>query len=335
MSIFAPRKRKMQPSIDIKPSCDAMKTHGMKGAFFCTFSSKKATAHFSLNNYTQSISGEFSCCSFTGKERDEETGYGYFSARYMDHELLTSFISVDRYASKYPSISSYAYCAWNPIAIIDPKGDSLFALDRLSQVVLMNLTGPYRKRILFDSRGAASIDYSGLSENEKKDMESNAEVKLLKDIIDSPQKILFELSDLFLCTDKNGNKKSGYLAKKDENGVMNASRGGLDAWDDYTFLPREGFDGQVVVSEYGSWSSGGFTVSMSEIITHELAENYARTVHKCNYKPNPEGDTEMAKLGAHEYANRRMNNPHKAYTFKYNRVNNPKYKIRLNEYYGY
>ena len=29
--------------------------------------------------------------TFTGKERDEETGYGYFGARYMDHELMTSF----------------------------------------------------------------------------------------------------------------------------------------------------------------------------------------------------------------------------------------------------
>ena len=62
---------------------------------------------------------------FTGKERDEETGYGYFGARYMDHELLTSFISVDRYAVKYPSISPYAYCAWNPIRLIDPTGDTI------------------------------------------------------------------------------------------------------------------------------------------------------------------------------------------------------------------
>ena len=132
----------MQPPVDSKLSCDAMKIHGMEGVFFCTFSSKKATAHFSLNNYTQSISGEFSCCSFTGndprkgwriplnrikynEQRDEETGYGYFGARYMDHELLTSFISVDRYASKYPSISPYAYCAWNPIKLIDPSGDTV------------------------------------------------------------------------------------------------------------------------------------------------------------------------------------------------------------------
>ena len=63
--------------------------------------------------------------TFTGKERDEETGYGYFGARYMDYTLMTSFISVDRYASKYPYISPYAYCAWNPIRLIDPNGDTI------------------------------------------------------------------------------------------------------------------------------------------------------------------------------------------------------------------
>ena len=63
--------------------------------------------------------------TFTGKERDGETGYGYFGARYMDYSLMTSFISVDRYASKYPFISPYAYCAWNPIKLIDPTGDTI------------------------------------------------------------------------------------------------------------------------------------------------------------------------------------------------------------------
>ena len=40
--------------------------------------------------------------TFTGKERDEETGYGYFGARYMDHELMTMWLSVDPLADKYP-----------------------------------------------------------------------------------------------------------------------------------------------------------------------------------------------------------------------------------------
>ena len=58
----------------------------------------------------------------SGKERDEETGYGYFGARYMDHELMTMWLSVDPIADKYPSISPYAYCAWNPVKLVDPDG---------------------------------------------------------------------------------------------------------------------------------------------------------------------------------------------------------------------
>lgn len=60
--------------------------------------------------------------TFTGKEKDEETGYGYFGARYMDHELMTMWLSVDPMADKYPSISPYAYCAWNPVKLVDPDG---------------------------------------------------------------------------------------------------------------------------------------------------------------------------------------------------------------------
>ncbi len=58
----------------------------------------------------------------TGKEHDEETGYSYFGARYMDHALLTGWLSVDPLADEYPSISPYAYCGWNPIKLVDPDG---------------------------------------------------------------------------------------------------------------------------------------------------------------------------------------------------------------------
>ncbi len=68
---------------------------------------------------------EFHPFVFTGKEKDAETGYGYFGARYMDHELMTSWLSVDPMADKYPSISPYAYCAWNPIKLVDPDGNEI------------------------------------------------------------------------------------------------------------------------------------------------------------------------------------------------------------------
>ena len=59
---------------------------------------------------------------FTGKEKDSETGYSYFGARYLDHELTAGWLSVDPMADKYPSLSPYAYCAWNPVRLVDPDG---------------------------------------------------------------------------------------------------------------------------------------------------------------------------------------------------------------------
>ena len=44
------------------------------------------------------------------------------SNAYMDHELMTMWLSVDPMSDKYPSISPYAYCAWNPVKLVDPNG---------------------------------------------------------------------------------------------------------------------------------------------------------------------------------------------------------------------
>ncbi len=93
-----------------------------RGVFFFTISSKNATCRFNICNCVQDISNDSASFTFTGKERDEETGYGYFGARYMDHELMTMWLSVDPMADKYPSISPYAYCAWNPVKLVDPDG---------------------------------------------------------------------------------------------------------------------------------------------------------------------------------------------------------------------
>ena len=59
---------------------------------------------------------------FTGKEKDEETGFSYFGARYYDCDLSGLFLSVDPMSDKYPSISPYAYCAWNSVKLVDPEG---------------------------------------------------------------------------------------------------------------------------------------------------------------------------------------------------------------------
>ena len=51
-----------------------------------------------------------------------ETGFSYFGARYYDSDILTAWLSVDPMADKYPSLSPYAYCAWNAVKLVDPEG---------------------------------------------------------------------------------------------------------------------------------------------------------------------------------------------------------------------
>ena len=58
---------------------------------------------------------------FIGKERDVESGYDFFGARYFISPFK-HWLSVDPWADKYPQISPYAYCMWNPTTNLDPNG---------------------------------------------------------------------------------------------------------------------------------------------------------------------------------------------------------------------
>ena len=59
--------------------------------------------------------------TFSGKERDGETGYSYFGARYYNSDI-SIWLSVDPLSDKYPNLTPYAYCANNPIILVDPDG---------------------------------------------------------------------------------------------------------------------------------------------------------------------------------------------------------------------
>ena len=62
--------------------------------------------------------------TFSGKERDEETGFSYFGARHYNASL-SIWLSVDPMADKYPSTSPYTYCANNPVKLVDPNGEEI------------------------------------------------------------------------------------------------------------------------------------------------------------------------------------------------------------------
>ena len=62
--------------------------------------------------------------TFSAKEKDTETGLSYFGARYYSSDL-SIWLSVDPMSDKYPSLSPYAYCADNPVKLVDPNGDTI------------------------------------------------------------------------------------------------------------------------------------------------------------------------------------------------------------------
>ena len=83
----------------------------------------------SISVFPYAIFAPFSASDFTGKETDCETSYSYFGARYYDPTLLTSWTAVDPMSDKYPSLSPYNYCAWNPIKLVDPDGNEIWIRD--------------------------------------------------------------------------------------------------------------------------------------------------------------------------------------------------------------
>ena len=88
---------------------------------------------------------------FTGKERDQETGYDYFGARYYSSELSV-WLSVDPLASKMPSLSPYMAFKNNPVKYIDPDG----RLPIVSSVVGF-IKGAFAKRSNFEKKGTTRM----------------------------------------------------------------------------------------------------------------------------------------------------------------------------------
>jgi RHS repeat-associated protein len=82
-----------------------------------------------LRSYTLG-SGANNKYYFTEKERDTETNYDYFGARYYDSELAR-WLQVDPLADKYPGWSPYNYTVNNPLRFIDPDGNQVVQPDPL------------------------------------------------------------------------------------------------------------------------------------------------------------------------------------------------------------
>ena len=101
---------------------NAQKSNYDNTQIHCNVEQLTTPAH-NIAPHLHPISWPFSRSSCNGKEKDYESGFHYYGARYYWSEMLTGWLSVDPMMDKYPNISSYNYCVWNPVKLVDPDGE--------------------------------------------------------------------------------------------------------------------------------------------------------------------------------------------------------------------
>ena len=235
---------------------------------------------FTHTNFPLSVSFADNHTCFSAKERDSETGLSYFGARYYSSDL-SIWLSVDPMSGKYPSLSPYVYCADNPVKLVDPNGEYLEVADNDdTHNDLLSIVGKtHRDRVIFNKDGSVSVNMEGLSQEA---IDKDIGFSLIKDMVNSDYNYYFETSDEAFFCDKLGNRVSNLICNEYYKGVINASRHGFDCSGSYMYLPMDGFDGQVVIAESGSFTLNGQDVRKN-IVFHELEENYLKTDKNMNY----------------------------------------------------
>ena len=121
---------------------------------------------------------------FNGKEFDQETGLYYYGARYMN-PVTSLWYGVDPMTEKYSSIGGYAYCAGNPVKLIDPDGEKLvLAGNRQERMKVLKFLQKLTNDNLFVNRKTGMVTIGGKRwDNRNKNLKTGT--SLLRDVINN------------------------------------------------------------------------------------------------------------------------------------------------------
>ena len=143
---------------------------------------------------------------FNAKEFDEETGMYYYGARYYEPRL-SLWMSVYRFAEKYPATSGYNYAINNPVRYIDINGDSIRVSSEnreLFNKTLKDVFGEFSFK--FSYTQSDMLVFSG--ENKGMGKAQRKVFKRLKEVMYSKTITNIQYGKDTQITDRYGNKSS-------------------------------------------------------------------------------------------------------------------------------
>jgi len=146
---------------------------------------------------------------YSGNERLRVDGlneYDFNSRRY--NPVTTQFTTWDPFAEKYPWLSPYAYCAGNPIGLVDPSGMIVEAKSESAQINILNTLTAEEAKFVYFSNGYINNALINLSTSKSENMMA------LKALSNSDIRYTFIVSDEFRV---NGNTIK--LVSEDESGI--------------------------------------------------------------------------------------------------------------------
>ncbi|MCF8355219.1 MAG: hypothetical protein K9H48_12275 [Melioribacteraceae bacterium] len=213
---------------------------------------------------------------FTEKERDTETSYDYFGARYYDSDI-GRWLSIDPLADKYPGWSPYNYTLNSPMRFIDINGDSLDLAGEIEQALSYlksMIDDSYFDRFSVNEKGRVSFDTKGI------DVSNDAALTLLDNIINGNDKYLFEVLEkdqMVSGISLSSGKINQWSPNDTHTGIVSLSITSRHPNQASGYKPVNGYDGSVSFGS-GSWTFfDGTPQPVSNIVFHELSENYYMT----------------------------------------------------------
>jgi hypothetical protein len=219
-----------------------------------------------------------------------------------------------------PFFSPYVCFALNPIFYSDPNGDIFKIGDgKQTRTDVTNMVQTKNRNYLKvdENSGVVSLDFGSKSPGEiQKILNNDGGLNLINDLISAKGTIYYGAESYTTIINSGGDKRAytkltGVNINAGDNSrspVLNLSKFGFSSIDKLDETPAF-YDGVVIIDPTATFtefdtSSNIISLDRSNLVFHELAENYERTENLIDYK-----DKKANKYsGAHTRAINRENN---------------------------